>query len=163
MLKKWCFGLLLVSGVLASGCGGDKASPYSPPPVVPASVDEARAISAVIEGAGRLVAVGDRGLVMTSSDGNIWTEQSSKTVQDLTGIAFSGESYVGVGKSGTIVASRDGIIWEHRKTIEGRRVRAGFAPSFWRWWPDFQIERWSRVGSSFFSNAVDFARWSVRA
>lgn len=58
----------------------------------------------------KFIAVGDSGRVVTSSDGNVWTRQSSNTTETLRGIASNGDLVV-VGDSGTIIKSSDAVTW----------------------------------------------------
>lgn len=58
------------------------------------------------------VAVGDMGRICTSSNGSIWTEQVSGTVESLNSITASGGVLVAVGNNGAAVKSNDGIHWE---------------------------------------------------
>lgn len=58
------------------------------------------------------VAVGDRGRICTSSNGSIWTEQDSGTVESLNSITASEGVLVAVGNNGAAVKSNDGVHWE---------------------------------------------------
>ena len=69
---------------------------------------------------GLLVAVGDFGTIVTSSDGISWTQQTSGTTSHLNGITWDGSQFMAVGgKSDSIGAivetailtSPDGITW----------------------------------------------------
>ena len=62
---------------------------------------------------GLFVTVGERGIILTSSDGVTWTSQTSGVSVVLYGITYS-ESlglFVAVGASGTILTSSDGVTW----------------------------------------------------
>lgn len=61
--------------------------------------------------ANEIVAVGDVGTIVTSSDGVTWTVQSSSTSWRLWGVAWNGRLWVVVGENGTILTSTDGIDW----------------------------------------------------
>ena len=88
------------------------------------NTDGDKLIIATSEGAGSLysvvynpllnkfVAVGDRGRIVTSSDGSIWKEEASGVTVDLHGIAIYEGLMIAVGNGGTIIKSRDGVYWE---------------------------------------------------
>jgi hypothetical protein len=50
-----------------------------------------------------------------------WTQHASGTAADLTGVAWSGTTFVAVGTSGTILSSADGTTWTQRtsNTVNG--------------------------------------------
>ncbi len=59
-----------------------------------------------------VVAVGDNGEIVHSSDGAVWTRVvDSGTEADLTDIAFGDAVFVAVGLDGTILTSADGANW----------------------------------------------------
>jgi hypothetical protein len=58
-----------------------------------------------------IVAVGDAGTIVTSSDAVAWTARASGTGARLNAVAFAVSAYVAVGDGGTIVRSTDGIAW----------------------------------------------------
>jgi hypothetical protein len=58
-----------------------------------------------------LVAVGDSGVILTSSDGHSWSLRDSHTGKDLFSVAAGPVGFVAVGEDGRIVNSRDGISW----------------------------------------------------
>ena len=66
---------------------------------------------AVCFAAGRFVAVGDRGTILTSQDGLEWTIRASGTEAALKGVAHSAGGWVAVGARGTILTSADGGAW----------------------------------------------------
>lgn len=78
----------------------DPRSPYDPKDSTPARQ--------------QLVAVGDEGTILTSTDGYDWFEESSRVDEDLTSIATGRSLFVAVGKAGTILTSRDAITWTRR-------------------------------------------------
>ncbi len=53
-------------------------------------------------------------MILTSTDGQSWTDRASLITNDLYGIAFGSSEFVGVGFSGAIVSSLDGITWTSR-------------------------------------------------
>ena len=60
------------------------------------------------------VAVGDKGTIITSSDGTTWTPGTSGTAEKLRGGAYGNSTLVVVGFSGTILTSSDGTTWISR-------------------------------------------------
>ncbi len=67
-------------------------------------------LNAVVPGAGRFVAVGQRGRVVTRA-GGVWTERSAGTTQALVAVTFGNGAFVAVGAAGTIIRSTDGVSW----------------------------------------------------
>lgn len=67
--------------------------------------------SSETDGAGNYVAVGEFGVIMTSSNGVDWTVRQSGTM-NLNGVAIGAGKYVAVGNGGRIVLSMDGgVTW----------------------------------------------------
>ncbi len=65
----------------------------------------------------RYVAVGQKGAIVTSSDGQNWQLQPPVTYQDIRAIAWNGSLFVAVGAQATnreILTSPDGINWTSR-------------------------------------------------
>ena len=60
---------------------------------------------------GKFVAVGYNGVISTTSNGVVWTAQSSGTTNLLRSVAYGNGTYVAVGASGTILRSADGAAW----------------------------------------------------
>ena len=60
------------------------------------------------------MAVGQSGVVYTSSDGITWENRSSGTTQWLNGVHYANGLFVAVGEQGTIRTSSDGITWTSR-------------------------------------------------
>nr|BCX00427.1 MAG: hypothetical protein KatS3mg041_0473 [Bacteroidota bacterium] len=58
------------------------------------------------------IAVGERGLLLTSADGLTWTRRASPTQSTLHGIAYGEGRFVAVGEGGSILTSEDGISWK---------------------------------------------------
>ena len=61
-----------------------------------------------------IVAVGNAGTILTSSDGTSWTLQTSGVSSDLNAICYQDKGtykYVAVGALGTIIYSDDSLIW----------------------------------------------------
>ena len=60
------------------------------------------------------VAVGQSGIILTSSDGTTWTSRTSGTSNNLQGVTYGNSTYVTVGDGGTILTSADGTTWTSR-------------------------------------------------
>ena len=65
---------------------------------------------------GRYVAVGERGAILISEDGMVWTERPLGTTRALRSVVFAGGKFVAVGERGTIFASSDGVSWASRSS-----------------------------------------------
>jgi len=68
----------------------------------------------VTSGNGIFVALGESGALITSSDGEGWSQQSSGTRDVLLGVTFGNGLFVAVGGAGTILTSSDGVAWTKR-------------------------------------------------
>ncbi|MFK5710219.1 InlB B-repeat-containing protein [Lysinibacillus boronitolerans] len=71
----------------------------------------------VIYANNQFVAVGADGTILTSSDGENWSRQTSNTKNILRSVIYANGQYVVVGQSGTILTSPDGIIWTKRDNL----------------------------------------------
>lgn len=60
---------------------------------------------------GVLFAVGDNGLLMTSTDGETWVRRSTGTDLSLRGVSIANNNVVVVGKSDAGIASSDNTSW----------------------------------------------------
>ncbi len=69
--------------------------------------------------AGRFVAVGDAGLIWTSTDGLSWTQQSAGTTENFYKITYGAGLYVAVGVHGQIYTSPNGATWTQRNPPTG--------------------------------------------
>ena len=63
------------------------------------------------------VAVGIRGLILTSTDGVAWTRRVCGTTFDLHSIAYGSNRYVAVGIHGTLCTSTDGTTWTYDSLV----------------------------------------------
>jgi hypothetical protein len=64
-------------------------------------------------GGGVIVAVGNSGEVVSSSDGGAsWTRRTSGKTTNLVSIAYGNGRYVAVGNSGVVLTSLDGVSWQ---------------------------------------------------
>lgn len=62
-------------------------------------------------GDGRFVAVGDRGSILTSGDGEIWTPQPPRRFATFQQIAYGAGRFVAAGPNRTLWTSTDGLVW----------------------------------------------------
>ena len=86
-----------------------------------------RAIHAVARAGDRLVAVGPRGLIMTSENqGEVWKQSPVPVQSDLVAVHFpTAQSGWAVGHDGVVLHSADGgFTWE--KQLDGRQAKALF-------------------------------------
>lgn len=63
-------------------------------------------------GAGRYVAVGESGSILTSTDGVFWSPAVSGTDLALHAVAHAEQGFVAVGALGTVLWSDDGLAWQ---------------------------------------------------
>ena len=62
--------------------------------------------------AGKLTITGSAGRIMTSEDGESWTQVETGTTQDLYAITYGKGKYIATGLNGTILISVNGTDWE---------------------------------------------------
>ncbi|MFC1991275.1 hypothetical protein ACFLVC_00860 [Chloroflexota bacterium] len=62
----------------------------------------------------QFVVIGDYGTVVTSPDGETWTEQTSPVTAPLKAIVYDGSTFVAIGNSGAIITSPNGTSWTQR-------------------------------------------------
>ena len=109
----------LVVSSLAALCGGALAQALAQPaspavqPEIPTKVaykPDRVVLLDIARTGNRLVAVGERGVVMTSDDGGKnWQSQRTKATRTLTGVAFADDrNGVAVGHGGTLLRTVDG-------------------------------------------------------
>lgn len=70
---------------------------------------------------GLYTAVGDAGLIITSTDGVNWSKVISYTSENLNGVIWAMEKFVAVGDKGTVLTSSDGKDWS-KANISGKEV-----------------------------------------
>ena len=70
----------------------------------------------VAYGNGTFVAVGEKGVILTSADGSEWAAQSSGTTAGLNAVVFGNGLFVAAGH-GNILSSPDGATWTTRLSI----------------------------------------------
>lgn len=62
-------------------------------------------------GANTYVMVGENGKIITSTDGETWTQRTSGVATHLRYVVYGNNKFVAAGDSGTILTSTDGITW----------------------------------------------------
>jgi hypothetical protein len=73
---------------------------------------------AVAYGAGRYVAVGRGGTILTSTDGSAWVPQAQFMPTLFTNVVFADSKFVAVGSNGNVLVSTDGLSWTSRNVGE---------------------------------------------
>lgn len=68
----------------------------------------------------KFIAVGDNGVILTSSDGKMWISQNSETSNDLNDIIYDGTRYIAVGGNSKlyVLSSYNTIDWEEEVISE---------------------------------------------
>ncbi len=116
--------LILASALLfLIGCGSNDETPTGPdtPPAIDIGATwrlTESGISNTIRGLAAndtlMVAVGDGGIIYSSTDGQTWDVQREFGPNDnLTDVVWADTQFVAVGFNGTIITSSDGINWLH--------------------------------------------------
>jgi len=81
-------------------------------------------LAAVVFGNNQFVAVGTRGVVLTSPTGVTWTVQAPPVAVELNGLTFADNQFVAAGSNGTLLTSPDGITWTARTTNVASNLNA---------------------------------------
>ena len=69
------------------------------------------AFNAVAASDNIIVVVGSNGTILTSEDAVAWSQQPTRTNNDLNDITWDGSRFIVVGSNDTILTSPDGIVW----------------------------------------------------
>jgi len=80
--------------------------------------------NSIAYGNGLYVAVGNSGVIWTSTDTINWTPHTSHTTNILYGIAYGNNTFTAAGQSGIILTSPDGTSWTARTSNTGQDLRA---------------------------------------
>jgi hypothetical protein len=67
-------------------------------------------------GAGTFVAVGDSGVVHTSSDGTTWDAGQRPVLLTLNKVIYANSEFIAVGNAGTIITSSNAVDWTVRNS-----------------------------------------------
>ncbi|HRE08054.1 MAG TPA: BACON domain-containing carbohydrate-binding protein, partial [Opitutaceae bacterium] len=68
--------------------------------------------NAIAYGAGRFVAVGLNGTIVSSADGVAWIKAPSLTGRQLFDVTWNGSTFLAVGDRRTVLKSADGLTWQ---------------------------------------------------
>ncbi len=68
------------------------------------------------------VAVGNNGLILSTTDAVSWATQPSTTTNDLRGATWANGLFVAVGAGGTILSSANGSTWNHQTSGTTNRL-----------------------------------------
>ena len=106
---------------------------------------------------GLFVGVGDSGIILTSSNGTIWTQRSSGTTNRLYGVTYGKGVFVTVGMYGTILTSQNGSSWENNSSKKfGHINQVIFGNDIFvavgEWGnvlTSFDGENWTKINSNF--------------
>ncbi|MBL9208795.1 MAG: hypothetical protein JNN01_27165 [Opitutaceae bacterium] len=98
--------------VLASRAGAQFTWSAAPSPTT-------ETLWGVTYGGGRFVAVGERGVILTSNDGQTWIRQESGTTVWLLHVAYGSGQFIAVGDRETFLVSVDGVHWQRAKSVTG--------------------------------------------
>ena len=63
-------------------------------------------------------------VIITSSDGTTWTDQSYPSGDNLYGAAYGHSKYVAVGENGAIYYSSDGASWSSSSSGTSNRLNS---------------------------------------
>lgn len=127
-IKTLCHGLLgsmlygVSAGVLALVPVSEVGEALQRPALMSAQADKAVLLGASQTGSGRIVAVGERGLIILSDDGGAsWRQVVAPVSVALVAVRFAGQQGVVVGHAGVVLTSADGgETWALR--LDGRRA-----------------------------------------
>ncbi len=110
-------------------------------------------LNGVAYGGGKFVAVGINGRVLTSTDGQAWTEVANLPASPLLAVAFDGFQWVTVGANGSIFTSRDAVNWIPRTAAITNWLRAVASVN----------QSWIAVGDGgTILTSFDGANWTTR-
>lgn len=113
----------MAGGVSAQVPAGEVGEALQRPALMAAQAEKAVLLGAARTGSGRLVAVGERGLIILSDDGGIsWRQAAAPVSVTLTAVRFAGgQQGIAVGHGGVVLATADGgQSWSLR--LDGRRA-----------------------------------------
>ena len=71
-------------------------------------------LRAITYGAGKFVAAGNSGVILTSPDGVTWTKRASGVTDRLRAATYAAGVFVVTGSNGVILTSPDGVTWTKR-------------------------------------------------
>ena len=71
---------------------------------------------------GKLVAVGENGLILTSDDGVSWNKRNSGTTEWLNDVTFAQNTWWVAGSAGLILTSPDLVTWTMTRSITSKSL-----------------------------------------
>jgi hypothetical protein len=107
-------------------------------------------ISEVVWNGTRFVAVGQKGMILASADGVIWSMVASGA--DLRGLAHDGSNFIAVGDNGRVAISSDADTWEYRHTGDDSHYPNDLV------WDD---SRYLAVGQTYSLRSDDLFAWQA--
>lgn len=78
----------------------------------------------IVHAGSKFVVVGEKGTILTTTDGIAWAPQVSGTTRTLRSVVWTGSTLVAVGDSGTILTSQDGLSWAPRSSPTTAKLRS---------------------------------------
>lgn len=78
----------------------------------------------IVHAGSKFVIVGEKGTILTTTDGVGWVPQVSGTTRTLRSVVWTGSILVAVGDSGTILTSQDGLSWAPRSSPTTANLRS---------------------------------------
>ena len=153
-MARWRRGVVLACALaFLAACSGSASAPS--PPAAGGAWKGTDLLWDAIGDAHGFTAVGNSGVVVTSSDGKSWIQQQRSTEETLRGIASGGGSVVAVGTGGTVVswpAGEPGAAAVHPTGADVTLLGAAYGHGTW-------VVGGS--GGSIFT-ATDLTRWTRR-
>lgn len=103
-----------------------------------------------------IVAVGKKGEISTSKDGEKWTSVSSNIEYDLNGVIWSGKFFLAVGSDG-IIKSTDGIKWTTvlNTSLSSSSIKGEIKSIA------YNGKTFIAVGSNMIISSVDGVKWTM--
>jgi len=86
-------------------------------PWTPLYIDSVWRLNSVTWSGEQFAAVGNDGMIYTSSDGYDWSAVNSGTTRNLYDIVWAGQQYVAVGEYGATITSPDGMNWDTKPVV----------------------------------------------
>ena len=68
-------------------------------------------LTRITHGNNIFIAIGENGMILTSTDGLNWIQGNSGTTEKLNGVAYGNNMFIVVGDNGTLLSSQDGVAW----------------------------------------------------
>lgn len=81
-------------------------------------------MNAIVFAGGFFTAVGEYGIVITSSNGINWSRQPTSGNYDFLGITHGNGTYVAVGDGGIIATSPNAVNWTQRTSATSNQLTA---------------------------------------